>query len=614
MANRSHAPIPTRPARSHASAGLLATLSALEVRAATAESERAGTSIRAHSRAGLRADRSRTTDLRSRSPQTFDTNLGVQFHPVLTQNAGAAVAERAVLIAARRGVVGGAAAAAALRQATSPRTQQLETIFEAQSQLFANPAAALDQLQQLGVDDVKVFMPWGSMAPDPVSHTRPPSSTPPHRPRTRRRYGRRYDAIVRAAAARGMGVDLALEAPAAAVGDRTGGPARHLARLRRGLGALGQGVRAVREGGGNAVRRPLQAAGQTTPLPPVRFWSIWNEPNYGQQLAPQAIDNSTVEVSPMLYRQLLDAAWTAFEQTGHGERQDPDRRGGSARRDDRRASGQLLRDGAAALHSRAVLRGPARCIRCRGRPRRCEAARRRPPGRRRSRAEHPGLFHATGFAVHPYPQGQVTPDTATPNEPDYADLPKLASLEATLDGASGGIRVEHPTPDLRHRVRLSDQPAGDDRRARSVPRWPPYYMNWAEYISWRNPRIASWDQYLLTDPPPPSNFDTGLEFAERHAEEPDVRRVPAAAVSAVSHGQEGPPIEVWGEVRPAHHVMLHRTGRRWRRSSSSPRAVGLEDRRASHDHRQLRVLRHHRDVPVHRLGADRPGPIHGDRC
>ena len=39
------------------------------------------------------------------------------------------------------------------------------------------------------------------------------------------------------------------------------------------------------------------------------------------------------------------------------------------------------------------------------------------------------------------------------------------------------------------------------------------YLNWAEYISWRNPRVVSWDQYLLTDPPQgQSSFDTGLEF------------------------------------------------------------------------------------------------------
>ena len=53
-------------------------------------------------------------------------------------------------------------------------------------------------------------------------------------------------------------------------------------------------------------------------------------------------------------------------------------------------------------------------------------------------------------------------------------------------------------------------------------------MNWAEYISWSDPRVASWDQYLLTDPPPPSNFDTGLEFANGTPKDPmyDAFRIP----------------------------------------------------------------------------------------
>src|SRR5438270_840510 len=49
---------------------------------------------------------------------------------------------------------------------------------------------------------------------------------------------------------------------------------------------------------------------------------------------------------------------------------------------------------------------------------------------------HPGLFHATGFAFHPYPQ-QYAPNVGTPDGlgTDYADLPQLTKLERTLDGA-----------------------------------------------------------------------------------------------------------------------------------------------------------------------------------
>src|SRR5262249_10594149 len=48
-------------------------------------------------------------------------------------------------------------------------------------------------------------------------------------------------------------------------------------------------------------------------------------------------------------------------------------------------------------------------------------------------SQHPGLFQATGVAVHPYPQGALAPNVVVPNEPDYADLANLPHLEKTLD-------------------------------------------------------------------------------------------------------------------------------------------------------------------------------------
>ena len=49
-----------------------------------------------------------------------------------------------------------------------------------------------------------------------------------------------------------------------------------------------------------------------------------------------------------------------------------------------------------------------------------------------------------------------------------------------------------------------------------------YYLNWAEYISWRNPRLISFSQYLLYDPLParPGNdwggFASGLLSYGKH--------------------------------------------------------------------------------------------------
>ena len=83
-------------------------------------------------------------------------------------------------------------------------------------------------------------------------------------------------------------------------------------------------------------------------------------------------------------------------------------------------------------------------------------------------------------------------------------------------------------------------------------------MNWAEYLSWLNPRIRSYDQYLLVDAPN-GTFSTALEFASG---------VPKATYAAyrmplylpattAGHGQK---LEVWGCVRPAHYAQLS-TGR-----------------------------------------------------
>ena len=55
-----------------------------------------------------------------------------------------------------------------------------------------------------------------------------------------------------------------------------------------------------------------------------------------------------------------------------------------------------------------------------------------PAGSRAFAAEHPALFHASGFADHPYPQGRLEPTFVIPNEPDYADLATIGNLERPI--------------------------------------------------------------------------------------------------------------------------------------------------------------------------------------
>jgi hypothetical protein len=87
-----------------------------------------------------------------------------------------------------------------------------------------------------------------------------------------------------------------------------------------------------------------------------------------------------------------------------------------------------------------------------------------------------------------------------------------------------------------------------------------YYMNWAEYISWLNPRIASTMQYLLDDPSPTvgtperGGFASGLIYyptVRRGATKPgyDAYRLPIFLPSP--RARHGGLVKVWGAVRPA---------------------------------------------------------------
>ena len=81
-------------------------------------------------------------------------------------------------------------------------------------------------------------------------------------------------------------------------------------------------------------------------------------------------------------------------------------------------------------------------------------------------------------------------------------------------------------------------------------------MNWAEYISWRNPRLQSFAQYLLYDPLKPTRDNdwggfasglltwTGIQKATYYA-----WRLPLYL--PVTKTRPGQPLEVWGCVRPA---------------------------------------------------------------
>jgi hypothetical protein len=422
------------------------------------------------------------------------------------------------------------------------RTAPLVSIFEAGPQLLANPAGTLDTMRSLGVDVVKVFIPWNGIAPDPTAATEPAGfdgSDPAAYPAVN---WAPYDAIVRDASARGIGVDLTLAEPPPTWATGPGAPDFHhqlVVQWRPSDADFGAFVRAV----GTRYSGRYTPAGAGSPLPRVSMWSIWNEPNYGPELAPQAIDHWQIPVSPELYRGLVDAAWGALDGTGHGH--------------DTILIGELAPRGIEKVQGMVPLRF-VRALYCLGQtlqPLRGAAALARgcPPtaaGSARFKTENPGLFEASGFSDHPYPQGDAAPNYVTPGEPDYADFASLPKLIATLDSAQHAYGSTHRFDIWSTEFGYNTNPP---REYEASPAVASGLLNWSEYLTWRNPRIRSYDQYQLLDPPTTpggSAFDTGLEFSDGEPKAVYAAyRMPIwLPVTSFSSGQA---VEVWGCVRPA---------------------------------------------------------------
>ena len=432
----------------------------------------------------------------------------------------------------------------------APTRPALISIFEA-DQLLSNPAATLDQLRRLGVQDVRVLVRWRTVAPAASSTHAPPhfdASSPAAYPAAG---WAPYDAIDRDAAARHMGVlfNITGGAPQWATGAGfTPGGADGVWRPSASL--FEPFVRAV----GTRYSGSYTPPGSSSPLPRVSFWSIWNEPNLGEaDLAPQATANSTIDVSPKMYRQLLDAGWSGLHRSGHG--------------DDTILIGELAPYGQTSGFNGNVpgtfgYMVPLRFVRAlycvnaslhplRGTPAAARGCPTSPSGSRAFAGRHPALFQASGFAVHPYPSGGVAPNVVLPDEPDFVYLATLSRLTRVLDAVTRqyGVGRRFPLYSTEYGYRTTPPLPGGVSVAQA-----PAYENWAEYMAWRNPRLRSWDHYLLLDPPVggPSKFVTGLEFANG-APKPTYAAYRMPIYLPTTAQRAGSGLELWGCVRPIYY-------------------------------------------------------------
>ena len=472
----------------------------------------------------------------------------MRLHTVIT----ALSRRRAIPAAAALAISLGAGAAV---PAVASASHRQIAIIQDNSDLV-NAPAAMAQFRALGATTVRVFLPWATIAPNAKQTSAPKhfAATDPSAYSAGK--WAPYDAIDRAAAQYHLTVELVVTGGAPRWAEGAGIPSNYAGNLffawKPNPADYGQFFRAV----GTRYSGTYKPKGQSTALPRIHFWSIWNEPNFGEDLGPQAIDGSRISYAPQMYRGLVSSGWSALQRTGHGK--DTILIGGFAAiganpRGPYKGGPQGLPGNAGQTHPIQFVRtlfcldantgaklsgNAAKSVNC---PVSASA-------KAKFRSHNPGLFDATGVADHPYPSnGNPTQGGG----PDYALLPDLDHLAST---ANFGTRAWGG--DRRYQIYNDEfgwitNPPNNNPRARYVsPATAAYYINWAEYLSWRNPVVASYDQYLLRDQTGHYPFSSGLETAGgKRKPAYNAFRMPLYMPrTSFSHRQA---VTVWGEARPA---------------------------------------------------------------
>lgn len=423
-----------------------------------------------------------------------------------------------------------------------------ESTFQADRELIqsgdAVAASTLDELRGFGVDRIRVTVLWKRLAPASGSARRPAGfdgSNPADYPESG---WAPYDNLVRMAASRGIGLNFNVTVPAPRWATSTASSSFLQDTWKPSSLEFGRFVTAL----GRRYSGSYVPPGASAALPRVSYWSIANEPNLPQWLAPQSVRGRPY--SPRLYRAQADAAYAALGRTGHGR--------------DTILIPDLAPKGSDSTGASLIIK-PMRflralyCVDARYRPLRGGAASAvgcpSRPSASAFRRAHPVLFRFTGWSHHPYSQ-QSAPGVRQrdPNVVTLADLPRLQT------GISRVLGAYH----VRRRVDLylteyGYQTRPPDPNAFATPSQQAAYLNQADWIAQRNPRVRTMSQYLLSDDGPRtgvpaslrwSSFQSGLEYPDgAHKPSYDAYRLPVyLPATGVRRGGR---LLVWGFLRAA---------------------------------------------------------------
>src|SRR4051812_26684629 len=401
---------------------------------------------------------------------------------------------------------------AALPAGASASSGQL-AIFQDDNQLLERGSSVqintLNEIRGLGADVIKAHVQWAQVAP---RGKRKPAGFDPTNPGD-------YDwgavaSLVRNAQSRGFQVMLALTGPApgwatAKRGDRAG-PDRP---------------------SGGQYAKFAEAAGRH--YPGVHIWVFWNEPNLARFLYPQS--RGGVPYAPYLYRRLVTGGVAGLKRAGHGG--------------DRLLFGELLPIGKPRLTKRNSLK-PLRFLR----EFFCVSSHWRAAHSRMRGCNHfRKVTGVNGFSYHPY----TRPNGPRGKEPsrDDATIRSVRRITRTLDRAHRKRRLGGPARMSFWNTEFgyqSNPPDPFQTRIRRIPG----FLSEAEWLTYRNRRVASYSQYTL------------LDIQARHSSSRFVRystwqgglRFASGKVKSGVYGAYRLPlfvrllgpraVEVWGAARP----------------------------------------------------------------
>ncbi|HET9126178.1 MAG TPA: hypothetical protein VFN65_14975, partial [Solirubrobacteraceae bacterium] len=326
------------------------------------------------------------------------------------------------------------------------------------------------------------------------------------------------------------------------------------------------------------------------------LYSLWNEPNFGQNLGPQNVHatarSAGLPVAPMYYRNLLRTGWSALRQTARGSTI---------------LIGELAGTGKGPLHAtralpyglpgqvsisnpvqfiqelycvRGLALAVARSVGC-------------PLGGARGSfvRKNPALFDASGFSVHPYASHWTPTARASTIPADDIVFPVIGRLSSVLGQVTSAWNHRRNYNIWSTEYGYVTSPPQIDRGGARYPspQQAAIYLNESEYLSYRNPRIASYAQYLLNDPQNLLSkgvglFSSGLLTFDG-APKPafNAYRMPVwMPAQAVGRGQSA---LIWGGARPARgafaathsaqHVLIEQFSRgAWRTLARVTAAAG----------------------------------------